>query len=109
MKLTLSFLLLSLSGFAAQQTWTGKITDSMCNADHNAMASGGKTVDAHDCTLVCTKGGAKFAFISEGKVFSIANQNLPDLTKHAGHTVSLTGDLDSKGNTITVSKLQMKK
>jgi hypothetical protein len=46
-------------------------------------------------------------FVSEGKVYPIANQNLPDLTKHAGHTVKLTGDLGSDGKTITVSRVEM--
>jgi hypothetical protein len=109
MRLTLSLLLVSVMGFAAEQTWTGQITDSMCGANHSAMSSGGKAVNPHDCTLVCTKGGAKFAFVSKGKVFDIADQNFADLTEHAGHTVSLTGDLGSDVKTITVSKLAMNK
>jgi hypothetical protein len=109
MKLTLSLLLLSLPGFAAEQTWTGAISDSMCGADHSAMAKGDKKVNAHDCTLTCVKGGGKFVFVSEGKVFDIANQDFGDLTKYAGETVNLTGDLGSDGKTITVSKLANKK
>jgi len=109
MKLTICFLLLSLPGVAAQQTWTGQISDSMCGADHHSMASGGKTVDARECTLMCTKAGSKLAFVSNGKVFDIANQSFTDLTKHAGHNVSLTGNLASDGKTITASKLEMKK
>jgi hypothetical protein len=91
---------------AAQQTWTGQISDEMCGADHSAMNQNGK-ISAHDCTLTCVKGGSKFVFVSEGKVYPIENQNLPDLTKHAGHTVKLTGDLGSDGKTITVSKVEM--
>jgi hypothetical protein len=109
MKQAFALLLLSLPGFAAQKTLTGQITDSMCGADHSAMANGGKKADPHDCTLVCVKGGAKFAFVSNGKVFDISNQNFADLTKHAGHAVTVTGDLGSDGKTITVSKLEMKK
>jgi hypothetical protein len=109
MKLTFSLLLLSLPGFGAQQTWTGQMSDSMCGANHSGMAKAGMKVDPHDCTLTCVKGGAKFVFVSKGKVYDIANQDLADLTKHAGHTVSLTGDLGSDGKTITVSKLTNKK
>ena len=109
MKEAFALLLLSLPGFAAQKTWTGQITDSMCGADHSAMAKSGTKVDPHDCTLVCTKGGAKFAFISNGKVFDIGNQDFADLTKHAGHVVRLEGDLGSNGKTITVTKVAMKK
>jgi hypothetical protein len=96
------------ASFAAQQTWTGQISDSMCGADHSAMAHDGKKVNAHDCTLACVKDGGKFVFVSGGKTYDIANQNLPDLTKHAGHTVELTGDVDSGGKAITVSKVEMK-
>jgi hypothetical protein len=109
MKLKL-FVLLSLSlisALAADQTWTGQISDDMCGADHSAMAQQGKKLDPHECTLVCVKGGGKFVLVSEGKVFSIANQDFADLTKHAGHTVKVTGSLGSDGKTITVSKLDM--
>ncbi|HJT70275.1 MAG TPA: hypothetical protein VJ731_08760 [Terriglobales bacterium] len=101
------FLLLACAPvFAAQQTWTGQISDEMCGADHSGMNQGGK-VSAHDCTIACVKGGSKFVFVSGGKVYAIQNQNLPDLTKHAGHTVNLTGDLGSDGKTITASKVEM--
>ena len=109
MKIAVSLLLMSCVGFAAQQTWSGQISDSMCGADHKAMASGGKTVNARDCTLACTKGGSKFAFVSKGKVFDISNQNFSDLTKHAGQSITLTGELASDGKTITVSKLAAEK
>ena len=109
MKLAFSLFLIVLPAFAARKSWTGQITDKMCGADHSAMSSGGKKGDPHDCTLACSKGGSKLAFVSTGKVFEIANQNFADLTKHAGHTVSLMGELGSDGKTITVSKVALKK
>lgn len=98
-----------LAGFAlgADQTWTGKISDSMCGASHAKMAAahpGAKMTD-RDCTLACAKAGAKYVFVTGGKVYSIANQNDPDLQTHAGHTVRLTGEM--KSDTITVSKIVM--
>jgi hypothetical protein len=60
---------------------------------------------AHDCTNACVKAGAKYVFISNGKTYNIANQDLADLQEHAGHVVKLTGSLD--GDTITVSKIVM--
>ena len=51
------------------------------------------------------KGGGKYVFVSDGKVFKIANQELALLQVHAGHTVQLTGDM--KDDTITVSKITM--
>lgn len=104
------FLLFSLSlatAFAADQTWTGQISESMCGADHSSMAKQGKKVDPHECALICVKGGGKFVFASDGKVFDIANQNFSELSEHAGHTVKLMGDLDSDGKAITVSHIEM--
>jgi hypothetical protein len=97
---------LSRPGFAAQKTWTGQISDRMCGVHHGAMSSGGKTVDACDCTLMCTKQGARLVFVSDGKVFDIFNQSFTDLTKHAGHAVRVTGDLVSDGKAITLSKFR---
>src|ERR1035438_4180447 len=53
------FVLLGLSAvtmFAADQTWTGKISDSMCGATHqSATEHGGKKMSDRDCTLACVK------------------------------------------------------
>jgi hypothetical protein len=106
MKLAFSLLVLALPGFAAQQTMTGQISDSMCGASHAAMATGGK-VDTHECALACVKAGGKYVFVSNGKVYAIANQSLPDLSTHAGHTVKMTGDVSADGKTVTVAKVEM--
>jgi hypothetical protein len=100
-------LLASLLSFGAQQTWTGEISDSMCGANHQAMAKSGQKVNRRDCALECVKAGNKYVFVSKGQMFDISNQNLPDLGKHAGHKVLLTGDLGSDNKTITVAKVQM--
>jgi hypothetical protein len=92
---------------AADKTWTGKISDSMCGASHAAMISqhaGAKMTD-RDCTQACIKAGGKYVFVTDGKVYNIANQDDADLATHAGHTVQLTGDMS--GDTITVSKIVM--
>src|SRR5690349_21170063 len=101
-------LLLGLTSFApaAEMTWTGKISDSMCGGSHAKMiaAHGGGKMTDRDCTLACTKAGGKYVFVMGGseKVYNIANQDLAALQTHAGHTVRLTGEM--KGDTITVSK-----
>ena len=102
-------LLLGLASLAsaADMTWTGKISDSMCGVSHAKMAAahpGSKMTD-RDCTEACVKAGGKYVFVTGGKVYSIANQDLADLQTHAGHTVRLTGEM--KGDTITVSKIVM--
>ena len=88
---------------AAPQTWTGKISDSMCGASHNAMKEHDKKLTDKGCTEACVKGGAKYVFASGGKVYTIENQNDPQLAAHAGEIVRLTGEM--KGNSITVSNI----
>ena len=88
-----------------QQTWKGQISDSLCGAKHEEAAEGQGKMPDRDCTLACVRGGSKFALMSGGKMFQIANQDLADLKTHAGHEVTVTGEL--KGQTITVSKIQM--
>jgi len=97
----------AMSASAADQTWTGKISDSMCGAKHNTSAEhGGKKMSDRDCTLACVKDHkAKYVFVSAGKVYNVGNQDLAALQEHAGHTVKLTGEMS--GDTITVSKVTM--
>jgi hypothetical protein len=100
-------LLAGLTSFAsaADKTWTGQISDSMCGASHQKMTSAHAGMTDRDCALACVKGGGKYVFVSDGKVYTIANQELALLQTHAGHTVQLTGDM--KGDTITVSNITM--
>lgn len=98
-----SLLLVPALSLAAQRTWTGQISDSMCGANHQAMGKSGQKVNPRNCTLECVKAGNK---VSKGQVFEIVNQDLSDLQKHAGQKVQLTGDLGADSKTITVSKIQ---
>jgi hypothetical protein len=102
-------LLAGSTAFAAPKTWTGKITDSMCDKDHSMMAEGGKMPDAKECTLACVKAGSKFVFVSKGKVYALANQDMPELKTYAGGTVRLTGELQPDGKTIKAEQLQAAK
>jgi hypothetical protein len=98
--------LFSASGvFAADQTWVGKISDSMCGLSHKAMMEHDKKLTDRTCTEACVKAGAKYVFASNGKVYMIENQSDPALVTHAGHTVRLTGAMN--GDTITVSNIRM--
>jgi len=100
-----SLLLFAGSGFAAQ-TWTGKISDSDCGAKHkSASEHGGKAMSDHDCAVACVKGGGKYVFVTAGKVYPINNQDFNGLEEHAGHTVKLTGDMQSQGG-INVTAIQ---
>ncbi len=89
---------------AAEQTFTGQISDSLCKAKHEEAAEGqGKMAD-HDCTVACGKGGSQYVLLAgDGKVYEIANQDFKDLEKMAGQKIRMTGEL--KGNAITVSRI----
>jgi hypothetical protein len=89
---------------AAEQTWSGSISDSNCGLSHQSGAEHAeKKMSDHDCTVACVKGGGKYVFVQGGKVYNIENQNFAGLQEHAGEAVSLTGTMT--GDTIKVSKI----
>src|SRR6202142_3955988 len=92
---------LAIFASSADQTWTGQISDSMCGASHAKMIAAHPGMTDRDCAQACINSGGKYVFVSEGRVFNIANQDLALLPVHAGHTVRLTGEM--KGDTITVA------
>ena len=89
------------------QTWKGKISDSNCKDKHPAGEHEGKKMTDADCTGVCVKKGAKYVFVSEGKVYQLANQSSKQIASHAGQQVELTGTL--KGDTITAKQMKAAK
>ena len=91
----------------AEQTWKGAISDSKCNGKHPAGEHDGKKMTDADCTGVCVKKGAKYVFVSDGKVFQLANQSSKTIAAHAGQTVELTGTI--KGDTITAKQMKSTK
>jgi hypothetical protein len=87
------------------ETWKGRVTDAMCGATHAEGEHGSKKTTDRACVEKCVKGGEKYAFAVDKKVYQIANQDFAELKAHAGHEVVLTGD--AKGDTITVTKIEM--
>lgn len=85
---------------AAEQTWNGIVSDSMCKDDH------GGEVDPKECTLKCVRNGDKYVLMVDGyrTAMPIANQDFPDLAAHAGDTVKATGEL--RDGAIFLTKLQ---
>lgn len=92
-----------LSIWAAPQTLTGQISDSMCGKSHSGMGEMGK--NPKECTAGCVKAGGKYVFVSGDKIYEIKNQNFAALEPNARASVQLTGDIDKDGKTITVSKI----
>lgn len=95
--------LVAAPAFAADQSWTGKISDSMCGAKHQAAEHDKKMSEA-DCTKACVKGGAKYVLVHEGKMTPIANQDFAGLEEHAGQMVKVSGEMT--GDSIKVSKIE---
>ena len=100
-----SMLMTAAPLFAADKTWSGTISDSMCGMKHASAAEHGSAEGDADCTKACVEKGAKYVFVANGKVYQIANQDFAGLKDHAGHKVALTGEM--KGESITVSKIAM--
>jgi hypothetical protein len=120
LNLILVLALSPLASFSAEKTWTGKISDSMCGVNHKAMAKEHQKEGAvpgessqsqkdqdRECTLACVRQGAKYVFVTEGKVYEIENQDYAKLEQHAGHTVKLTGEMDPSSGTIKVTSISM--
>jgi hypothetical protein len=95
--------LTGLSIWAAPQTLTGQISDSMCGKNHAGMGEMGK--NPKECTMGCVKAGGKYVFVSGDKVYDIKNQNFAALAANAGANVQLTGDIATDGKTVTVTKI----
>jgi hypothetical protein len=87
------------AAYAAEQSWTGSVSEMMCGTNHAKM---GKAMDDHDCTIACVKTGVPYALASDGKVYRLSGHE-SELRSHAGGPVTLTGDM--KGNVIHVSRV----
>ncbi|MCU1257578.1 MAG: hypothetical protein JWO80_463 [Bryobacterales bacterium] len=92
-------LLMSVAAFSAfAEEMTGYIADSTCAA----KGKGGSEAHA-DCAAKCIKGGAAPVFVVGDKVYKIANTDT--VTAHAGHKVTINGDVE--GDTVTVKSVKM--
>lgn len=91
--------------FAAQQTWTGQISDAMCKSDHAMMQKGAMKMSEKECTMACVKAGQKYVLVTNGKVYQIANQKFAALAANGGAKVTVTGEASADGASITVAKV----
>lgn len=86
----------------APQVFTGRISDSICGASHQAKA--GSSTD-RQCMYECFKALAKWVLVDRNDtVLRIANQDLPGLPLYAGRLVQLTGQLE--GGVIVASRIE---
>ena len=85
--------------FAAPQTLTGTITDTMCGKKH--MIAG---MSDADCTRECmkSKSGWTYALVVGDKVYSLAG-DAKQFDANAGKRVKVTGEV--RGNKISVKSI----
>ena len=87
--------------FAADGSWTGYISDSMCGAK-------GANEKHADCAAKCVKEhGAKYVFVNDTdkKVYAIDAQD--KVAAHAGHHVIVKGTVD--GDNLRLTSIEVAK
>lgn len=102
----------SVTPAAAQETFTGRVSDSVCGASHEMNPSGLLGAGAaagglsdRQCLLACIKALAKYVLVDQNnQVLPIANQDAMGLPLYAGRPVKLTGE--RKGDAIFVTKVE---
>lgn len=96
--------LVAVAALAAppKQTFTGVITDSMCeDGDHSHMKMG--PTDA-ECTKACVDiHGASYVLYDGKQSYTLSDQKTPE--KFAGKKVTVAGTLDAKSKTIHVDSI----
>lgn len=98
---TITVLALSFAATGAfAETLTGYVSDAMCAKDPHKVSSD----DHAACAQKCIKGGEKPVLVVDGeKVYTITNPKM--LIPHAGHKVTVEGDV--KDNALTVKSVKM--
>jgi hypothetical protein len=86
----------------APQIWTGRLSDSICGASHQAKAG---AMTERECIFECLKSLGKYVLVDpDNKVTPIANPDLPGFPLYAGRMVRITGDLE--GGALVASKVE---
>jgi hypothetical protein len=89
-----SLLVFGCLAWAADQSWTGTVSDSHCGVNHSTPSA-----EAAKCVEKCVAGGAKYVLVSNGKVYQVDSQD--KFQGMGGKQVKVTGTLSD--DTITVS------
>jgi hypothetical protein len=90
---------------ASTQTLTGKISDSMCGAQHKE-----KGISPADCVRACVKHGAQYTLVVGDKVYTLDTSDPSTLSKlntMAWEEANVTGTVN--GDTITVKSVSAAK
>lgn len=94
-------LLASTFAFSAMaEEWTGFVGDAKCAAKHASASA--KDVA---CAKACIKGGSDPVLIVNDKVMNFDADSKAKAVEHAGHKVTVSGDLS--GDAIKVDSIKM--
>lgn len=93
-----ALLVLGCMSWAADKSFVGVISDSHCGAKHAEASE-----KAAGCVAKCVSGGAKYALVSQGKVYQLDPQDKVS-SDLAGKSVMVKGTLS--GDTISVSSVE---
>jgi hypothetical protein len=86
----------------AQQTFSGRLSDSKCGASHQSTAPNDSD---RQCLLACIKALEKYVLVDrDNRVVPIANQDATGLPLYAGRPVRITGDM--RGGAVFVAKVE---
>jgi hypothetical protein len=96
----------ALAATPGKQTFTGTVTDNMCEtANHSRMQMG--PTDA-ECTIACIREHGALYVLWDGKqVYTLSDQQTPE--KFAGQKVTVIGTLDAKARTIHMDSIKAAK
>jgi hypothetical protein len=88
---------------AAQETFTGRLSDSTCGTSHQAKSAAGLT--DRQCLIACIKALAKYVLVDRNaQVLPIANQDAMGLPLYSGRPVRITGEL--RDGAVFVTKVE---
>lgn len=89
---------------AAQQTFTGRLSDSACAVSHQSKSASRGLTD-RECLIACIQALGKYVLVDkDNQVLPIANQDAMGLPLYAGRPVRITGE--RKGDAIVVTKVE---
>jgi len=98
--LSVGFAVLPALATGSTQTFTGKVSDTMCGTKHK------EGIPPAECVRACVKHGAKYALVVDDKVYTLdtsSKANLDELNKLAWEEARVTGT--ANGDVISVKSV----
>jgi hypothetical protein len=93
---------------SADHTFTGESMDSQCAqmGSHDNMMKSEGAKNAKECAIACVKSGGKYALYDPAGKRAYQLDNQKKARDYAGQKVTITGTLESGGDSIHVTGVQ---